>query len=138
MMQSRRLVGRRVGGSLACALLLLAGCAEREPRTPLPAQVNVVSPSPEIPEPVAAFSGIWIGQVETISTGMGSGRIGRDQTLVVQRISQTSNSFQAVVLWSMGPYDRLPASQTTLTGTISPDGVLHLVAPPPSRLSLDL
>ena len=92
MTRSRRLLCQWIGGSLACALMLLGGCAGSEPRTPLPAQVNVVSPGPEIPERVAAFSGIWVGRVETITTGMGTGRIGRDQTLVVQRISQAGDA----------------------------------------------
>lgn len=119
----------------AWAALLLSGCAAQEPRTPLPAQVEIVSPGPDIPESVAAFSGIWTGRIETISSGTGSGQILRDQTLVVQRIRQTDNTtYQALILWSVGPFERMPASQATVTGTISPDGVLH-VGPLRSGLS---
>lgn len=58
-------------------LLLLYGCAST---VPLPSQINIYTPSPEVSPKLAAFSGAWIGKWDSIL----------DTVLVVESINSNS------------------------------------------------
>ena len=69
--------------------LILLGCATTPKFTPLPWGVKVVSPSPDLPKNITAFSGIWYGIWDN----------GRPTTLVVEKIKPP----EASVIYSWGP-----------------------------------
>ncbi|MBI4824879.1 MAG: hypothetical protein HY807_00450 [Nitrospirae bacterium] len=58
---------------LGLFVMMLIGCAST---APLPATLNIVPPSPDVPKEIAAFSGVWEGSL----------RNGIDTILVVEKI----------------------------------------------------
>jgi hypothetical protein len=43
-------------------VIALSGCASSARETPLPPEIRIISPGPDVPEPAAAFSGMWRGR----------------------------------------------------------------------------
>lgn len=89
----------RAGIALAVLALVTAlpsrGAAQNE--VPLPDDVRVVAPAPDVPAALAAFSGRWTG-----SWGEGTERFGtRPIALVVERVE--ARPPRATVLYAWGP-----------------------------------
>jgi hypothetical protein len=92
--------GRRLWLCLALALGLTlsmqaATAKECTRETPLPAEVRLSAPGPEVPEAVARFAGVWIG------AGLDEGREALCHTLVVEEV--LANGY-ARVIFSHGTY----------------------------------
>ena len=90
---------------VGCAALLATSCTSPvQVRTPLPADVgNPRPPQPELPEPLAAFVGVWAGRWDSFVNRKGAGAVGVDITLIVENIMpETGNSYRAYVLYSWG------------------------------------
>jgi len=134
---------RRIGALITT--LVIGGCATAPPPpapadtidlvTPLPANFNVHAPAPQIPKPIAEFSGIWKG--DWLVAASGEGPVGiLHHTLVVTRIEpSTSSDFRAAVVYSAGAppatwQDGGPGFWE-LWGTVSADGTLRMKAPGP-------
>ena len=115
--------------SLGVVLLLGWGCATSlaslDVSTPMPDVVRIISPGPEIPPHIAAFSGVWKGEWDPFP--------GASQSLVVQSIEAPVAGRDYRVSVIMGWGDNWPGRLTSLaqdyvylSGTISPDGVLRV------------
>jgi|GEM_PF-2450673 len=82
-------------------VLILTGCAhkneisETAPQTPLPKDVRIISPSSDVPEEIAAFSGVWMGVWE-------GGGYRSPAALVVETIS----SAKVGVIYSWGKWKK--------------------------------
>jgi hypothetical protein len=63
-------------------VILLAGCSTASLDAPIPQDIAIQPPRPELPAPIAALSGVWTGQI----TGLAGNYLGR-HTLIVQSIS---------------------------------------------------
>ncbi|NOZ69777.1 MAG: hypothetical protein GXP46_11175 [Deferribacteres bacterium] len=72
---------------LIASALSLSGCASVS-TAPLPPTLNIVSPSPDLPPEIAAFSGVWEGQWVNML----------DTILVVEKI----NTETAEIIYSTG------------------------------------
>ena len=70
--------------------------------TPLPADVRLIAPGPEVPEAVARFAGAWIG------AALDNGKEALCHTLVVEEVY--ANGF-ARVIFSVGTYADLDLRQ---------------------------
>jgi len=84
------------------------------PTTPLPKNTKVVAPAADVPDAIAAYSGVWAG------TWSG----GRAHTLVVERIEGRSVSF----IYSFDPAESTNSTARgwrRVEGTIGDDGVLR-------------
>lgn len=130
---SRRIAaGPHVSWAIPCILVALSACATQLATTPpLPPHITITAPGPDIPEPVAAFAGVWKGHWDPPSDqSTRRGAALTDQTLVVQRIAPlTGNTYHAGVISSWGEgLGRAPAF-VFISGTIGADGVLRLLDP---------
>jgi hypothetical protein len=123
-------IGRRVGLAIAVVLGLTlsapaAVATECRQETPLPADIRLVAPGPEMPEAVAQFAGVWVGMWED------AGEL--CHTLVVEEVF--ANGY-ARVIYSVGTSlvvnVRLPAF-FRVTGRIV-DGILGFHLPIRERL----
>jgi hypothetical protein len=62
---TRRQVWLIITVTLGLALGTQAAAATECPReTPVPTDVRLITPGPEVPEPVARFAGVWTGEWE--------------------------------------------------------------------------
>lgn len=130
--QHRRVNGHHLGLCLVLALGLALGtqaavARECQRETPLPADVRLIAPGPEVPEAVTRFAGAWTG----VQVGPeGSGPI--CETLVVEEV--LANGY-ARVIFSVGTSAalgvRLPWF-VRATGRIV-DGELRVQLPLPNR-----
>ena len=116
-----------------CQMALLAGCAGASVSTvatPLPADVRLWTLPADMPEPVAAFAGVWAGRFgEAVIHGLGVGSSAVYHTLVVESIGYTGlDTYRASVIYSWGPDASLhqQAGFARTSGTIGTDGVLRL------------
>jgi len=65
--------------------VLPAGCAPKvQIETPMPSSLSIQAPSPDIPEIVAAFSGVWVGGWNTVKAGPSEYAWAGRHTLVVE------------------------------------------------------
>jgi hypothetical protein len=129
MFQYAYSTGWRLGIVIALALVLALGsqvAAAKECRqeTPLPADVRLIAPTPEVPEAFARFTGVWTGEWED------SGEL--CYTLVVEEV--LANGFARVIssggtseAWNI----QLPGFFRA-TGRIV-DGVMRFHGPGPER-----
>ncbi len=87
----------------------------------------VIPPSADIPEDVAALSGIWTGQWLGQDTVRGTGA-SLDHTLVVEKIEKTGSTYLATVIYSTGLQPKWGArpGMTRLTATIEIDRKLRV------------
>jgi hypothetical protein len=107
----------------------VAGAKECQRETPLPADVRLIAPGPQVPETMARFAGVWTGEWE--QTG------GLCQTLVVEEVF--ANGYARVIhshgispdLAAVDPNARLPEFGR-VTGRII-DGTLRFHEPIPER-----
>jgi hypothetical protein len=125
---TRRQVWLIITVTLGLALGTQAAAAKECPReTPVPADVRLITPGPEVPEAVARFAGVWTGEWEH------SG--GLCHTLIVEEVLANGS---ARVLYSYGTsvtFDtRLPGF-LHVTGRIV-DGELRFHLPIPDRPEL--
>jgi len=120
---------------LVAVVLALAGCAAAGTTTaqgnlaPLPKDLAIFPPGPDIPKEVAAFSGLWIGAWNLVGPRTGA-RLTLNAALAVTKIERTpEGTYKAAVISSWGPSPPewgLPtASWVPLEGTIE-DGVLRV------------
>jgi hypothetical protein len=113
--------------SMALGLALAsqaAAATECQRQTPLPVDVGLVTPGPQVPEAVARFAGVWIGEWERTD--------GFCHTLIVEEVF--ANGF-ARVIYSHGASLALNVSLPGFwraTGRIA-DGVLRFHEPIPKR-----
>lgn len=91
---------------------LLVGCAST---TQLPATINIVPPSPEIPPQIAAFSGIWEGKWRGYT----------DIVLVVERI----DTQKAEIIYCVGANYRHDAYYSYRTVTVTVAGTIEWTVP---------
>jgi hypothetical protein len=105
---------------LMSVVIALSGCASSSRETPLPPEIRIVSPGPDVPEPAAAFSGVWKGRWDVSMGGYG----GNEQTLIVRQIKPPAeDACEAAVLESWGQSHEY----VRRTGRILvPQGVLEL------------
>jgi hypothetical protein len=109
------------------ALLLFPACASSVSSPPLP-NINdlrpSISPPPrDIPEHVAAFSGVWAGRWAKGWNANGEYSVAHYHTLVVERIVDIGGGrYRAEVIYSTG----LRGQAWRQDGIITPDGALHL------------
>jgi hypothetical protein len=92
--------------------------ATEPPLTPLPKNVKVVAPAPDVPAAIAAYSGVWGGTWD--------GRQGLAHTVVVERIEGRTVSF----IYSFDPAQSENATGRgwrRVKGTIGDDGVLRAI-----------
>jgi hypothetical protein len=112
---------------LLCLLLVmtvLPAAAAVPP--PLPNDINIVAPGPEVPEKLASLSGKWAGQFSW--TGLNGGASGsRELVLVVEKIEGD----QVSVIFSFGSDPRSKEKWTRVVGTFSSLGKLKIPLIPP-------
>jgi hypothetical protein len=106
---------------LACALLLLTGCAttgDCDEGIPGPSVVHIVPPAADLAPALAAYSGLWEG------TGFLEGRNGGAQPLrlIVERIA--ADSAQVLYAWGRGG-SASPGGWVRKKATVLPDGRLQ-------------
>lgn len=93
---------------------------------PLPNDINIVAPGPEVPENLAALSGKWAGKFSW--TGLKGGASGsRELVLVVEKIEGD----QVSVILSFGSDPRSAEKWTRTVGTFSALGKLKIPLKPP-------
>ena len=101
---------------IAGILAVLVGCAAPgKVATPLPLDLNITAPAPNMPKEAAAFSGTWVGLWE--------GKL--EHTLVVEKIEGAS----ATTVYSWGTEPSWGINRpgfTRQTGTIEPGGLLRV------------
>jgi len=111
---------RAAPATLLSLVIALWGCASpaREPH--LPPEIRIISPGPDVPEPAAAFSGVWKGRWDVSMGGFG----GNEQVLIVWQIKPpVEDACEAAVLESWGQgHDYVPRTGKILL----PEGVLRL------------
>jgi Beta-lactamase len=94
--------------------------------TPLPADVRLVPPGPDVPPAAARFAGVWVGPWKDNTSDTACA------TLVVEELLSTGH---ARVTYGHGAWEPLRITQPRFfraTGRIV-DGVLHFVLPVPDR-----
>jgi hypothetical protein len=117
-------------GMAGLTAFLLVSLVAAQSTVPLPTNVRIVKPGPEVPVEQAAFSGKWFG----IWNESGEKRYGkRDHILIVERIDVNPSRVRVVYAW--GPRPELAAvpdrAQSTgagnsrMTGQFV-EGELHL------------
>ena len=123
----KRLLHSLLMVSTACAAAVPTSCASpAQVRTPLPT-VSVRPPISGIPEPVAAFSGVWSGRWDRFGTQLGAGPVSIDHALVVESIVEQNNGvYGAAVIYSWGESPGYEPGFTRTRGTISPEGLLRV------------
>ena len=96
------------------ALDALLAQAEAAAQSPLPGDVTIVPPAPDVPPAIAAFSGRWAGQWgHTL-----------DHVLVVEKIDGRSVIF--IYSWGVAPAWNITTSGFQhVHGTVGEDGVLR-------------
>jgi len=100
----------------------VAAARECYRETPLPADVRLIAPSPQVPEAVARFAGVWSG------AWVAEGREALCHTLVVEEVWAQG---YAQVIYSIGTYAGWDIRQPTFlraTGRIV-DGILRVQLP---------
>jgi hypothetical protein len=126
-------------------LVLAGGCAEVDPLsaaapkpridipTPLPDKFEVETPAPGLPQGIAAFSGVWMG--DWMAPDQPAGTFGADHTLVVKRIEGTGPGYSALLIWSAGAAPDGSGMGDPgfweARGSIEADGSLRVVVPGP-------
>ena len=73
---------------------------------PLPADMKIIPPGPDVDPDFAKFSGKWEGKMEMYSTRTGSGFGAKDHIIVVENYNSGGG---AVVIYSVGSYKQYPA-----------------------------
>jgi hypothetical protein len=66
---------------------------------PLPKDINIVSPSPDLPKEIAAFAGKWQG-TWIIQRGRKGEKIPREAVLIVEEIDKQ----EAKIIYAFGPF----------------------------------
>jgi len=101
---------------LAVVLVLLgSGCATVTggwSRTPLPATINIVPPSPDVPPQIAAYSGIWEGIWD----------IGLNVTIVIEQI--TNEEVIAIYSWGTLPRRNITEGWRGVIGHVQNDSIV--------------
>lgn len=105
--------------SLVLLLVAIVGCTSIS-SAPLPATLNIVHPSPDIPPEIAAFSGIWEGQWIDEQY-----RHGPDTILVVEKIDTN----EAEVIISFGTNVEYKPAYLYKTAKISAGPVIEWTDP---------
>jgi hypothetical protein len=141
------LVTMRLAAVLPVLLVvaLSAGCAEVDPLsaaapkpridipTPLPDKFEVETPPSNLPQGIAAFSGVWMG--DWMAPSQAPGTFGADHTLVIKRIEGTGPAYTAILIWSAGSapdgFGMGEAGFWETRGSIAADGALHVQVPGP-------
>ena len=113
--------------SLLCMLVALTVLPAAAAPPPLPNDVNIIAPGPDVPEKLASLSGKWAGKFSW--TGLHGGASGsREIVLVVEKIEGD----QVSVIFSYGSDPRSGETKwTRAVGTMSPMGKLKLPLKPP-------
>jgi len=116
------------------ALLLFPACASSVPSSPLSniydVRPSILTPSRDIPENVAAFSGVWAGRWTKGWNAIGEYSVANYHTLVVERIQDIGGGrYLAGVIYSTS----LRPQAWRQDGIITADGVLHLDFPSVGR-----
>ncbi len=93
---------RRIAPVLLLALGL-AGCGSMgfAGSAPLPKDLRVAAPPPGVPDDVAAFSGVWVGQWDLVGERTGA-RAVLDTALAVTKIQSQGGAYVADVIYSWG------------------------------------
>jgi hypothetical protein len=82
-----------------------------------------------LPEPVAAFVGVWAGRWHSFVNMSGGGDAGLDETLIVENIMPlTDSTYQAYVIRSWAGNLTRKSGFVRTTGVIGEDGILHMGA----------
>jgi len=97
---------------MGCLVFISFGCAST---ALLPATLNIVPPSSDIPTEVAAFSGVWEGRFWN----------GLDTKLVVEKIDNN----EAKLIFSYGLYQGVEPSYFYQTANVTPEPSLVFIAP---------
>lgn len=99
---------------LAVVLALLgSGCAAISggwPRTPLPATIKIVPPSPDVPPQIAAYSGIWEGIWD----------IGLSVTIVIEQITNE----EVIAIYSWGTHRNIKEGWRGVIGHVQNDSIV--------------
>ncbi|BEP38858.1 hypothetical protein GmRootV59_62980 (plasmid) [Variovorax sp. V59] len=103
--------------TLTLALALLAGCAASSTSSssvPLPADIAITPPGPDVAQPHRAFSGKWSGKWRGLAGGQQ-----QETVLVVESVTADG----ATVVYAQGDHSRFPAFHRRTTARIA-DGKL--------------
>jgi hypothetical protein len=88
----------------------LLGCATSSP-PPLPATLNIQTPSPDIPPEIAAFVGSWEGKWANV----------QDTIIIIEKIDNQ----KAELIYSVGPVAKRTASYRYYTASVLPGPIIE-------------
>jgi hypothetical protein len=96
--------------SLLVIFLGLLGCATSS-RPPLPATLNIQTPSPDIPAEIAAFVGIWEGKYGAI----------QNTIIVIEKIDNQ----KAELIYSLGDLEKFVGHYKYYTASVLPGPIIE-------------